>query len=258
MEKTEWPDIMKEVSFVFNSTKNSSTKMSPQEVMYGVTLRAPQSVTVSDPAPYVCPEDYVEETRDAQSGIFRRVDGNSTEAKSKSKEYYDRSKVDPVERQINAGDRVMLRNEERSGLDPLFRGPFVVTKTAGSNVFLRINDSERCVHMNRVKKILGSPDSQNTPVSTTPFQPDEEDVQESVESRPDASSVLGAGDVEDHDGPSQVGADDRASDIQPHPVRDPPPGVASPEPDPEPDPLRFLPRASRSGRTVKRNPRYNT
>lgn len=258
MGKTEWPDIMKEVSFVFNSTKNSSTKVSPQEVMYGVTLRAPQSVTVSDPAPYVCPEDYVEETRDAQSGIFRRVSDNSTDAKNKSKEYYDRSKVNPVERQINAGDRVMLRNEERSGLDPLFRGPFVVTKTAGSNVFLRINDSERCVHMNRVKKIPGSPDSQDTPVSTAPVQPDGEDAQEPVGARPETSSVLGGADFENHDGFPQARAEDSASDIQPHPVRDPQPPVTPTEPGPEPDPLRFLPSASRAGRTVKRNPRYNT
>ena len=55
MRTTEWPQIMKEVTFIYNSAKNTSTNVSPHEVMYGVALRPPQSVLLSDPATYVSP-----------------------------------------------------------------------------------------------------------------------------------------------------------------------------------------------------------
>ena len=39
-DKAEWPTILQQAAFVHNSLQNSNTKFSPQELMYGTTLRS--------------------------------------------------------------------------------------------------------------------------------------------------------------------------------------------------------------------------
>ena len=256
MPTTDWPEVMKEITFVFNSAKNSSTGMSPHEVMYGVALRPPQSVVVSDPAAYVSPRDHVDESQAAQVGMYRRVWENSSRAKSKSKQYYDRTRVTPADRGIRPGDKVMIRIEERSGLDPMFRGPYVVTRTDGSNVFVRVEDSEKCVHMNRVKTLhgeLGVHDSQDvlrqgpTSVDATDEVPetlavpmDHSPVEDTTAVRPE--------DVQD--------AATEGAGAGPPPVTEHTPEVEPQIPQSADDPLSFLPARSGSGRPIRRNPRY--
>ncbi|KAF0294441.1 hypothetical protein FJT64_000126 [Amphibalanus amphitrite] len=108
MKTTDWPEVMKEVTFVFNSTKNSSTILSPHEIMYGVSLRSPQSVTLSDTGAYVSPEDHVDEFQATRPGIYRRVWDNNSQARRKSKQYYDRARVTPQDRKVQVGDKVMV------------------------------------------------------------------------------------------------------------------------------------------------------
>ena len=87
MQTTEWPDLMKgqggDVRLQL-CEKNSSTKLSPHEVMYGVTLWSPKSVTLSDHSAYVSPEDHVDEHQATRPGVYCRVWENSTQARYKT------------------------------------------------------------------------------------------------------------------------------------------------------------------------------
>ena len=259
MQTTEWPEVTKEVTFVFNSVKNSSTKLSPHEVMYGVTLRSPQSVTFSEHSAYMSPEDHTDEHQATRPGVYRRVWENSTQARYKTKQYYDRTRVAPADRGIQAGDKVMVRIEERSGLDPMFRGPYVVTRTLGSNVFIRVEGSEKCVHLNRVKAV---PRESSAAVSFGvpnhgPLPPDGVKGQtETPEAAGDEVDVP----VEQHEASTHEEMENARDDVDVslHPVSEP-----TPEPEPripvsEDDPLSFLPSRSRSGRTVVRNRKFYT
>ena len=260
MQTTEWPEVMKEVTFVFNSVQNSSTKLSPHEVMYGVALRSPQSVILSDPSAYASPEDYVDEAQAAHLVTYRRVWENSTHAKSRSKRYYDRARVTPDDREILAGDRVMLRIEERTSLDPLFRGPYVVTRTVGSNVFIRVENSEKCVHMNRVKKVSNEPAARDSVATTIPFSPHTDDVErqpvvpgtqdDDVHVFIEQTETIAPQDLQDA---TPRGTNDAS--LHPSAESNPDPELQIPV---SADPLSFLPPVSRSGRTVRRNPKYGT
>lgn len=159
MRQTDWPAVMKEVGFLFNSTVNASTKMTPQEVMYGVKLRSPfSSVLTSTPSDYALPQDVVAETRAATEAATTEVLHRSAVAHENAKRWYDPGKVPPEERKFKSGDLAFLKNEEpSSGLEPRFHGPFEVLSVKGVNVKLRIGRQDRWVHLNRVKRYMASP-----------------------------------------------------------------------------------------------------
>ena len=257
MSSTEWPELMKEVTFVFNSARNSSTKLSPHEVMYGVSLRPPQSVTLSDPSAYVSPEDHVDESQAAQQETYHRLCKSDAQAKSRSKQYYDRARVSPSSRRIVAGDQVMVRVEERSGLDPMFRGPYPVIRTVGANVVVRVGDSEKCVHMNRVKVTPSGTTAQAVAdMSDNTHQQgdgDETQVGPSHAALRDTTGREEEDDTVENAPGAAIGEPDHVDPLHPS---GPPSDPISQAPDPADDPFSFLPTTSRSGRVIQRNPRY--
>ena len=159
MRQTDWPGVMKEVGFLFNSTKNASTKMTPHEAMYGMKLKSPFSaVLTSDPDGRVRPKELVEETAATTTATTAQVLKRSKEAHERSRTWYNQGKVAPDQREIHAWNLVFLKNEvATSGLDLCFKGPFVVTRVSGVNVRLRLGCRDRWFHMNRIKKYKPAP-----------------------------------------------------------------------------------------------------
>ena len=254
MRKTDWPSVMKEVSFLFNSTNNSSTKMTPQEVMYGVKLRSPfKPVLTFEPEGCVRPEDLVEETRAATAITTAEVRQRSKAAHERSKTWYNQSKVAPDQRNIRPGDLVFLKNEARtSGLEPNFQGPFQVIRVRGVNISLRMGNREKWVHMNRVKKYES--ECHNIPLWPTNVPGvagDATDEDGGVEEADDENNTAVEDDSDHGMLAEEVGMQD---DARRAPVQDA--GTVEQNPDPPPNPLAFLPERSRYGRQVKVNPKY--
>lgn len=74
-------------------------------------------------------------------------------SKIKRKEHYDK-KARPVEYEI--GDKVMLKCEEGSKLEPCYNGPFVVKEDRSPNIVLDVGSNKLVVvHKNRVKQYKG-------------------------------------------------------------------------------------------------------
>lgn len=240
MHSTEWPSLMKEVGFIFNSTRNSSTKMSPHEVLYGTNLRAHGQLSVSLPGPYVDPEDHLQETEFTQHVIHEQVKENIKSAREHSGRWYNRGKVTPSARNIAPGDMVMLRKEERGCLDPMFTGPYVVVKLKDTSVFIDVAGHEKCVHLNRVKRCSHNPEEPRTPT-----------LLESHEER-DGGHAVGGG----HTAVVVTDAVDPAPDNHDHTQEDAVPDNENQNPDP--DPLSFLPTRTRSGRSVVKNRKYTS
>ena len=153
--KTDWTCLLSEVGFVCNSMVNSSTGISPHELMYGNRLRDPiDTLLENSPAPGNPGEgEYVEELKNRQEELQELAAQNSRDAKERIKRTYDRSKKDSI---ASEGDQVFLRNESRcDSLDPLYIGPYLVTKKRKANVLLRdlITGKEKWVHLNRCKPL---------------------------------------------------------------------------------------------------------
>ena len=260
LSATEWPNILKEVSFVFNAAPNSSTGITPNEVMYGVKLRHPGALAVPSEGAFISPEDHVEETKHAQEETARLAEANNATARMQHKKQHDHGKVSPEARGIRVGDRVMLRREERGGLDPVFSGPYQVAETSGANVVINMPTGLKRVHMDRVKKLTGSTAaveshgassevrtgigmSPESPVShpEEPIHPITADVEcaletghRSDETLADEEREMSACHDTAHEG-TENSRNESAYD----------------------DPLEFLPARSRSGRVIRRNPRYD-
>lgn len=64
------------------------------------------------------------------------------------KDRYD-SKIKTVEYKV--GDSVLLRNENRSKLDPLYTGPYLITGVEEPNVIINYKGNNVKVHKNRTR-----------------------------------------------------------------------------------------------------------
>ena len=156
LDRTHWPSVLSEIRCIYNSLPNSSTKFQPNELMFGMKLRAPTGVGLEGAGDVtelsVSPKAHVQETRHSQSQLHDKAAQNLEKAGTTSKQYYDQGKKDS---NICPGDYVFLRNETRqSSLDPMYAGPFLVLTRQNANVRLRIGGRDKIVHLNRCKKCV--------------------------------------------------------------------------------------------------------
>ena len=156
MEKTSWPSVLSEIRSIYNSLPNTSTRFQPNELMFGVKLRAPTGVGLERADDVtelsVRPKAHVQETQHCQSQLHDVAMQNLARANASSKQSYDRGKKDS---DVRPGDYVFLHKEVRqSSLDPLYDGPFLVLKREDANVLLKLGSRDKVVHLNRCKKYV--------------------------------------------------------------------------------------------------------
>lgn len=151
-----WPEVVREAAFHINNAVNSSTGKAPSLVMFGTELRTTKTIDVESLRSDINPDDVIAETKANHIVIQTDVDKRTDLARQRYKQYHDRGRVEPAERKVRPGDEIMLRNENRTGLDPMYSGPHKVLDTRGANVFLDSNRPEKpvdCVHHDRCKKL---------------------------------------------------------------------------------------------------------
>lgn len=134
--KIEWDQVLDTVEFAYNHSINSTTKMTPSMLLFGVNTKGP----VNDMLIEYLEEDNrlnndelpIEELREiAHKNIEKSQDYNE--------KYVNKSRKDATNYQV--GDLVVVKNVDTTPginkkLIPKYRGPYIIDKVLGNDRFL--------------------------------------------------------------------------------------------------------------------------
>lgn len=151
----DWYTFVKYFAFCYNTTPNTSLNMlTPFELVYGKRANPIYHYPSEGNSSNTNPVDIDEYVINLKS-VLARAHTQTVEFISKNKKtyknLYDRNSKSI---EINVGDNVLLVNEIRSKLDPLYNDKYLVTKVEGVNVTIKnlIKNKTIVVHRNRLNK----------------------------------------------------------------------------------------------------------
>lgn len=144
-----WDTYLRTAAHAYNNTTHISTSYSPMELLFGYTAEIPSNLK-RKPTPLYNHDDYYHELRYKLQTSFNIAREKLSNAKSKSKEYYDRH---TNQKTFKINQFVMMKNTDRKNkLSPHWTGPFQIMATHGPlNVTIKIKNKLRKVHVNRLK-----------------------------------------------------------------------------------------------------------
>ena len=146
---TDWDNWVPFYVFSYNTAIHTATGFSPFELVYGKTCKLPTNITQKNDPVYNY-EDYAIDLKYKLQTAHRETRAELLKKKEERKEQYDeRKKVKTIE--YKPGSLVMLDNQNRKKLDPLYTGPYEVIKNDKVNCEIRYNNKNMIVHKNRVK-----------------------------------------------------------------------------------------------------------
>ena len=149
-KESDWEEHVQLLLFVYRTTKYSTTKLSPYEILFGQNpasprLATPPVTTIYDPA------DYSSQLQGKLLELTEMVEANIVEATIKQKDYY--KEREPVK--LRLGQQVLLEDPTRGKLDPRWTGPWEVEEfREPSTVKIKRSNSTRVVHINRTRLLL--------------------------------------------------------------------------------------------------------
>lgn len=153
--KSDWDEYIRYFTFCYNTTPHSSLKFkyTPYELVFGKSNTPFQTILTGRVEPIYNIENFSKEVkyRLQQSHIIAK---KLTEmAKNKTKSQYDKT---AQKFNINIGDKVLLKNENRHKLDTMYLGPFIVIEIKETNTVIEDPNSKKQkeVHQNRLIKYL--------------------------------------------------------------------------------------------------------
>lgn len=136
--------------FCYNTTPNSAFNYyTPFELVYGRRPRTYEDIYNNSPGPVYTVDSYGRELQYSLNLVHNRVKLFIDRNKSSIKAHYDkRSRVVT----FRLGDKVLLRDEARHKLDPIFREDFEIGAIEGVDVILKNLNTQKTstVHKNRL------------------------------------------------------------------------------------------------------------
>lgn len=147
----DWPTLIKYFEYCYNSTPNSSIDMyTPFELVFG--RKAGTLIHHNnDNKNKVSVNEYINNVKRNLELAYDNTTEFINKNKLRTKAYYDRS-INPIE--IKIGDNVLLINEVRSKLDPLYKDNYIVRSVEDKNVLIEntLTGKSVLVHKNRIRK----------------------------------------------------------------------------------------------------------
>lgn len=148
-KKDDWDIFLKYFTFCYNTTPSTVHGYCPFELVFG---KAPNLYNfLNEPIdPIYNIELYHKEIANRLKIAHKRAQEFIKNSKDNNKKTYDK-KVNQINLKCN--DLVLIDNQNRHKLDPLFKGPFKVKSIDNTNcTILDEKNKEHTVHKNRVKK----------------------------------------------------------------------------------------------------------
>lgn len=152
-QRDNWDEYLKCFTYCYNITPHSTfeNKYSPFELVFSKSPIVQEFILTGKIDPVYNIDNYVKEAKFKLQVMHKKASEFLEISKAKNKLSYDK-KVTNVK--FNLNDSVLLRNEQRNKLEPLYSGPFVILEILESNVKLRNlkTNKEIVVHKNRIVK----------------------------------------------------------------------------------------------------------
>lgn len=150
-----WENYIKYFMFCYNSTPHTSfdNKFSPFELIFAKKPNLPQSLNTDRIDPMYNPENYINEIR-YKLQVTNRLARNLLEKnKELTKLKFDRLSH-PLKLKLK--DKILLRNENRTKFQPMYIGPFSVSKINNENIEIFDSNTQKykIVHKNNVIKYI--------------------------------------------------------------------------------------------------------
>ena len=149
--QTEWDQWVPFAIFTYNTTPHTKLKYTPYEVLFGRKANLPGNLQRAPQVSY-CYDNYVKEVKQKFQSVWQRAKDNLRQSKEQTVEG---SKSHTFVPKYNVGEHVLVRNEQRKKLDPLWLGPYEIREINGVNVKLtKLGTNGRKLvqtHINRTK-----------------------------------------------------------------------------------------------------------
>lgn len=150
-DQLNWDTRIPYAMFCHNSTVHSATKFQPYHLVYGNSVKIPTSLT-NEPEPQYNYNDYQYEVKRQMQEAQALARSNLLEAKSKSKEQYDKT---AKHQSFEIGQKVLLQEKApKNKLAPKWLGPYEILDINPTNKNVTIKKSNKktqTVHQNLLK-----------------------------------------------------------------------------------------------------------
>lgn len=146
--KTDWDTWVPYYSFCYNTTPSTYHQYTPFELLFGRKVNIPESL-ITEINPVYNIEAYEKELRFRLQLAHNKTREYLEKIKAKRKIEYDKRK-NPIN--VGNGDRVLVTNENRTKLDPWYKGPFKVISCDSPNCTIENEKGKQFkVHKNRLQ-----------------------------------------------------------------------------------------------------------
>lgn len=146
-----WSNWIAYWCFAFNNTVHTETKYTPYELVFGKVSNLPSSI-ITKVEPLYNFEDYPRELKYRLQQAWSDSRSNLIGTKVKRKEKYD-LKTNTYKYKV--GDLILVKNESGNKLEPIYKGPFMITDIIPPNLVINLkNETEELIHMNRTKLFI--------------------------------------------------------------------------------------------------------
>jgi len=150
-DQLNWDTRIPYAMFCHNSTVHSATKFQPYHLVYGNSVKIPTSFT-NEPEPQYNYNDYQFEVKRQMQEAQAFARNNLLEAKSKSKEQYDKTAKHQI---FEVGQKVLLQEKAaKNKLAPKWLGPYEIVDVNPTNKNVTIkknNKKNQTIHQNLLK-----------------------------------------------------------------------------------------------------------
>ena len=152
----DWCLYLDLVAWAYRTSKHSSTRLTPFQVLHGREARLPTHLlSPVEEELYSSDVEYVDQLQQKLKDIFDLVRENNSKASAQQKKYHDR-RVNPSN--LQPGDTVFLmRPHPKVGispkLQPRFQGPYALLLILGHNGLVSARGKSFWVHLNHLKLV---------------------------------------------------------------------------------------------------------
>ena len=126
-KEDDWEEHVQLLLFVYRTTKHSTTKLSPYEILFGQNPISPH-LTIPPVTVIHNPGDYSGQLQRKLLELTEMVESNIVEAASRQKESYKCR--EPAK--LKVGQQVLLDDPTKGKLDPRWTGPWEVEEIRSS------------------------------------------------------------------------------------------------------------------------------
>ena len=157
-EKNDWDEQLPHALLAYRISTQSSTGVSPFEMLYGREAQLPlgpeQEKLASSPTHG--PAKYVEKLKKRQDVLRKLVTQRIEKAQGKQKRNYDSRYRAQQNKQFCIGDTVLLKNFRARGLDEKYTGPYIIVNIRENDCEIQSLESRKrkVVHANNLKRFV--------------------------------------------------------------------------------------------------------